>query len=82
MKDCRPLKTSAGSSATRTRQPAPWLADGDPCGGWGLSVNINPKTTRRILAILAAAVAALVVFHLVTREEYEDSARRQIQRET
>jgi hypothetical protein len=26
-------------------------------------VNINPKTTRRILAILAAVVAALVVFH-------------------
>lgn len=35
-----------------------------------------------ILALLLVAVAALVVFHLVTREEYEDSARRQIQRET
>jgi hypothetical protein len=45
-------------------------------------VNLNPKMTRTILAILAAAVAALVAFHLLTREEYEDSARRQIQRET
>jgi hypothetical protein len=44
-------------------------------------VNINPKT-RIILVLLAVAVAVLVVFHLLTREEYEDSARRQIQRET
>jgi hypothetical protein len=43
---------------------------------------MNPKTTRTILAILAAAVAALVVFLLVTREEYGDPARRQIERET
>jgi hypothetical protein len=39
------------------------------------------KPTRTLLAILAAAVAGLVVFHLVTREEYNDPARRQIQRE-
>jgi hypothetical protein len=45
-------------------------------------VNINPKTTRTILALLAVAVAVLVVFQLVTREAYEESARREIQRET
>jgi hypothetical protein len=45
-------------------------------------VNLNPRTTRTILAILAAVVAALVAFHLLTREEYEDSARQLIERET
>ena len=41
---------------------------------------MRPRTT--ILAILAAAVAAIVAFHLVTREEYGDPARRLIERET
>jgi hypothetical protein len=45
-------------------------------------MNMNPRTTRTILVLLAAAVAALVAFHLLTREEYNDPARRQIQRET
>ena len=45
-------------------------------------MNLNPKMTRTILAILAAAVAALVAFHLLTREEYEDPARQLIERET
>jgi hypothetical protein len=59
------------------------LADDDLSAEVGrLSVNINPKTTRTILALLAVAVAVLVVFQLVTREAYEESARREIQRET
>ena len=41
---------------------------------------MRPKPT--ILAILAAAVAAIVAFHLVTREEYVDPARRLLERET
>ena len=42
---------------------------------------MRPRTT--ILAILAAAVAAIVAFHLVTREEYGDPDRRlMIARET
>jgi hypothetical protein len=41
---------------------------------------MSPKTT--ILVLLAAAVAALVVFNLVTREEYGDPARRLIERGT
>jgi hypothetical protein len=45
-------------------------------------MNMNPRTTRTILAILAAAVAVLVAFHLLTREEYEDPARQLIERET
>jgi hypothetical protein len=45
-------------------------------------MNMNPRTTRTVLTILAVAVAALVAFHLLTREEYEDSARQLIQRET
>ena len=44
-------------------------------------MNMNPRTTRTILVLLAAAVA-LVAFDLLTREEYNDPARRQIQRET
>jgi hypothetical protein len=44
-------------------------------------MNMNPRTTRTILVLLAATVA-LVAFHLLTREEYNDPARRQIQRET
>jgi hypothetical protein len=42
---------------------------------------MNPKTTRTLLARLAAAVAAIVAFgvalNLLTRE-YTDPARRQI----
>jgi hypothetical protein len=41
---------------------------------------MRPRTI--ILAILAAAVAALVAFHLVTREEHGDPARHLIERET
>jgi hypothetical protein len=44
-------------------------------------VNLNPRTTRTILAILAAAVAAIVAFNVLTRE-YRDAAHRQIERET
>jgi hypothetical protein len=43
-------------------------------------VNLNPRTTRTILAILAAVVAAIVAFNVLTRE-YGDAARRQIERE-
>jgi hypothetical protein len=40
-----------------------------------------PKTT--IMVLLAAAIAALVAFTLVTREDYGDPAARQlIERET
>jgi hypothetical protein len=42
---------------------------------------VNPKLTRTLLAILAAAVAAIVAFNVLTRE-YGDAARRQIERET
>jgi hypothetical protein len=45
-------------------------------------MNMNPKTTRTILVLLAAVVAALVLFHLVTREEYGDPAHQLIERET
>jgi hypothetical protein len=44
-------------------------------------VKMNPKTTRTILVLLAAVVAALVLSHLVTREEYGDPAQL-IERET
>jgi hypothetical protein len=44
-------------------------------------MNMNPRTTRTILSILAAAVAAIVAFNVLTRE-YGDAARRQIERET
>ena len=44
-------------------------------------MNINPKLTRTLLAILAAAVAAIVAFNVLT-PEYGDAARRQIERET
>ena len=43
-------------------------------------MNLNPKMTRTLLAILAAAVAAIVAFNVLTRE-YRDAARRQIERE-
>jgi hypothetical protein len=44
----------------------------------GLSVNIDPKITRTLLAILAVAVAAIVAF---TRE-HGDPAGHLIERET
>ena len=31
-------------------------------------MNINPKLTRTLLAILAAAVAAIVAFNVLTRD--------------
>ena len=40
---------------------------------------MRPKTT--ILVLLAAAVAAVVAFNLVTREDYGDPARRLIERQ-
>lgn len=40
------------------------------------------RVRTTILVILAAAVAAIVAFHLVTREEYGDPAPRLIERET
>ena len=42
-------------------------------------MNLNPKMTRTLLAILTAAVAA-IAFNVLTRE-YRDAARRQIERE-
>jgi hypothetical protein len=51
------------------------------CGGRGLSVNLNPKMTRTLLAILAAAVAAIVAFNVLIRQ-YGDPARDAIERET
>jgi hypothetical protein len=44
-------------------------------------MNMNPKTTRTILAILAAAVAAIVAFNVLTRE-YGDLARNLIERKS
>jgi hypothetical protein len=44
-------------------------------------VNIDSKTTRTLLAILAAAVAAIVAFNVVTRER-GDPARHLIEQET
>jgi hypothetical protein len=44
-------------------------------------MNMNLKTTRTILAILAAAVAAIVAFNLLPWE-YSDPARDVIERET
>ena len=45
------------------------------------TINLNPKTTRTILAILAAAVAAIVAFNVLTRE-YGDPARNLIERKS
>jgi hypothetical protein len=45
------------------------------------TMNMNPKTTRTILAILAAAVAAIVAFNVLTRE-YGDPARNLIERKS
>jgi hypothetical protein len=44
-------------------------------------MNMNPKTTRTILAILAAAVVAILAFNVLTRQ-YDDPARQLIERET
>ena len=40
-------------------------------------MNINPKTTRTILAILAAAVVVILTFNVLTRQ-YDDPARQLI----
>ncbi len=54
----------------------------DPSAEAGeLSVNINPKMTRTILAILAAVIAAIIPFNVLTRE-YGDPARRCASSET
>jgi hypothetical protein len=44
-------------------------------------MNMNPKTTRTILAILAAAVAAIVAFNVLT-QDYGDPARNLIERKS
>jgi hypothetical protein len=44
-------------------------------------VNMNPKTTRTTLAILAAVVAAILAFNFLTRK-YGDPARHLIEQET
>lgn len=44
-------------------------------------MNLNPKMTRTLLAILAAAVAAIVAFNVLIRQ-YGDPARDAIERET
>ena len=47
----------------------------------GLSVNINPETTRILLVILAVAVVAILAFTVLTKQ-YGDPARDLIERET
>ena len=44
-------------------------------------MDMNPKTTRTILAILAAAVAAIVAFNVLTRE-YGDPVRNLVERKS
>ena len=44
-------------------------------------MNTNPRTTRTLLAILAAAVAAIVALYVLTRG-HGDPARHLIEQET